>query len=176
MSEVPIWRLEIAGESRYSAAEVPGTFWPHIICCDTGQDNACTWSIWQDTGQTHSLSRCRLTDLSLSKETEQAAALQKDCFVCASPSRGAPHLSLKLSYTWKLKAVYDQNQFQFIFLTSSNLPASQALNNKLLPDILFRFLTHDYSCSLQLFIRFHTLDKIQATQADWIIPFKRWME
>lgn len=30
------------GESRYSVAEVAGMFWPHIICCDSGRDNACT--------------------------------------------------------------------------------------------------------------------------------------
>lgn len=36
MSEVPIRRLETGGESRYSVAEVARTFWPHIICCDTG--------------------------------------------------------------------------------------------------------------------------------------------
>lgn len=36
------------GESRYSAAEVSWTFWPHIICCDTVLDNGSSWSIWQD--------------------------------------------------------------------------------------------------------------------------------
>lgn len=44
------------GESRYSAAEVARTFWPHIICCDTSQDNVCTWSIWQ--GVRHRFTLC----------------------------------------------------------------------------------------------------------------------
>lgn len=35
-------------QSRCRVAEVAGMFWPHIICCDSSQDNACTWSIWQD--------------------------------------------------------------------------------------------------------------------------------
>lgn len=29
-------------ESRCRGAEVAGMFWPHIICCDSGRDNACT--------------------------------------------------------------------------------------------------------------------------------------
>lgn len=69
------------GESRYSVAEVARTFWPHIICCDTGQDKACTWSIWQDVRHrfTLCLSIVRQTSIWVKRQNNviwQEAALQ----------------------------------------------------------------------------------------------------
>lgn len=48
MSEVPAWRLEIGGESRSKCSCSHGNVFGLIICCDSGEDNGCSWSIRPD--------------------------------------------------------------------------------------------------------------------------------
>lgn len=89
-------------ESRCRVAEVAGMFWPHIICCDSSQDNACTWSIWQDVRYRFTLcvGVVRRASVQVKRQNNvmwQEAALQKRLFRAHKPCY---HLSQNASL-WK---------------------------------------------------------------------------
>lgn len=84
------------------------------------------------------------------------------------------HMSRKLCYVekWKLKVVY-YGFFQFIFLISLICWCHKNWTIHLLTEVLIFFVFNSMNIHVPqfFFIRFHTHAKIQATQADRIIPF-----
>lgn len=172
-------------ESRCRVAEVAGMFWPHIICCDSSQDNACTWSIWQNVRYRFTLcvGVVRRASVQVKRQNNvmrQEAALQKRLFRTHKPRY---HLSQNASL-WrnghpKCLVFFPQKSGCFFFLTFLFFLFSGVTNTEQHTAywlILFGFLTRwiFMSPGLQFFIRFHTHAKIQATQADRIIPFNGW--
>lgn len=115
-------------ESRCRVAEVAGMFWPHIICCDSSQDNACTWSIWQDVRYRFTLcvGVVRRASVQVKRQNNvmwQEAALQKWLFRAHKPCY---HLSQNASlwrighpkslfFSLKNQVVYFLDLFFFVF-------------------------------------------------------------
>lgn len=170
-------------ESRCRVAEVAGMFWPHIICCDSSQDNACTWSIWQDVRYRFTLcvGVVRRASVQVKRQNNvmwQEAALQKWLFRAHKPCY---HLSQNASL-WRIghpKSLFFSLKNQVVYFLDLFFLFSGVTNTEQHTAywlILFGFLTRwiFMSPGLQFFIRFHTHAKIQATQADRIIPFNGW--
>lgn len=90
MSEVPIRRLEKVNKS---AAKVAGTFWPHIMCCDSGRDDDRHWINLTGAADTDSLFVSASLNTSLSTEAEQCRVMKRSC--ASNPSSNTHKLHLK---------------------------------------------------------------------------------